>query len=72
MVNLKLFLMALRAAWRALWRNKLRSTLTMLGIVFGVGAVVAMVALSQGANAMIQARIGSLGTSAAAPIVMGG
>jgi putative ABC transport system permease protein len=62
-VNLKLLLMAIRAAWRALKRNKLRSALTMLGIVFGVGAVVAMVSVSQGADAMIQEQIGSLGTN---------
>ncbi len=62
-MNLKLFLMAVRAAWRALRRNKLRSALTMLGIVFGVGAVVAMVSVSQGANITIQKRIGSLGTN---------
>lgn len=55
--------MAVRAAWRSLRRNKLRSALTMLGIVFGVGAVVAMVSVSQGADAMIQEQIGSLGTN---------
>jgi len=62
-VNLKLFFMAIRAAWRALKRNKLRSALTMLGIICGVGAVVAMVAVSRGADATIQKRIGSLGSN---------
>ena len=57
------FVMTLRVAWRSLRRNGLRSTLTMLGIVFGVAAVIAMVAISQGADALIQARIQSLGTN---------
>ena len=42
--------MALRAAARALARNKLRSALTMLGIFIGVAALIAMVAVGQGAN----------------------
>ena len=42
--------MAVRAALRALRRNKLRSALTMLGIVIGVGAVIAMVSIGQGAS----------------------
>ena len=40
----------LKLAIRALWRNKVRSMLTMLGIVFGIGAVIAMVAGGQGAQ----------------------
>lgn len=59
----KLFRMTLRVAWRSLLRNKLRSALTMLGVIFGVGAVIAMVAISQGADAFIQAQINSLGTN---------
>lgn len=55
--------MTLRVAWRSLLRNKLRSALTMLGVIFGVGAVIAMVAISQGADAFIQAQINSLGTN---------
>lgn len=55
--------MAVILAGRSLLRNSLRSTLTMLGIVFGVGAVIAMVAISQGADAFIQAQISSLGTN---------
>ena len=52
-----------RIAFRALTRNKLRSTLTMLGIIIGVGAVIAMVAVGQGANEQMQERIASMGTN---------
>jgi putative ABC transport system permease protein len=50
-----------RLALRALQRNKLRSTLTMLGIVIGVGAVVAMVGIGNGAKAQVEAQIATLG-----------
>lgn len=62
-MTLKLLRMTIRVALRSLQRNKLRSALTMLGIIFGVGAVIAMVAISQGADAFIQAQINSLGTN---------
>ncbi len=52
-----------RVALDALRVNKLRSLLTMLGIVIGVGAVIAMVALGNGAQAQIQERIARLGTT---------
>jgi macrolide transport system ATP-binding/permease protein len=55
--------MALRAAGRALARNKLRSALTMLGIFIGVAALIAMVAVGQGANKAVQDQIASLGTN---------
>jgi macrolide transport system ATP-binding/permease protein len=55
--------MALVAAARALARNKLRSALTMLGIFIGVAALIAMVAIGQGANAAVKAQIESLGTN---------
>jgi putative ABC transport system permease protein len=48
-------------AWRALKRNKLRSALTMLGIIIGVGAVIAMTSIGSGAKAQVQAQIASLG-----------
>src|SRR3974390_2707970 len=51
----------LKVAFRALRRNKMRTVLTMLGIIIGVGAVIAMVALGRGANAQIEARIAALG-----------
>jgi ABC-type antimicrobial peptide transport system permease subunit len=62
-MSLKLLAMTIRVAMRSLRRNALRSVLTMLGIIFGVGAVIAMVAISQGADAFIQAQINSLGTN---------
>ncbi len=55
--------MALAAAARALARNKLRSALTMLGVFIGVAALIAMVAVGQGANAAVKAQIESLGTN---------
>jgi putative ABC transport system permease protein len=55
--------MTFRIALRALARNKLRAFLTMLGIIFGVGAVIAMVAIGEGAKATIRAQIASLGTN---------
>lgn len=55
--------MTLRIALRALGRNKLRAFLTMLGIIIGVGAVIAMVAIGEGAKATIRAQIASLGTN---------
>jgi macrolide transport system ATP-binding/permease protein len=55
--------MALRAASRALARNKLRSILTMLGIFIGVAALIAMVAVGQGANQAVEEQIQSLGTN---------
>ncbi len=60
---MKLLRMTLRAALVALRRNKLRSALTMLGIVIGVAAVIAMVSIGQGATAAVQAQIRSLGTN---------
>ena len=58
-----MWLMTLRIALRALRRNKLRSFLTMLGIIIGVGAVIAMVAIGEGAKALVRAQIASLGTN---------
>ena len=60
---LSFFLMTLQQAFRVMGRNRLRSGLTMLGIIIGVGAVVAMVSLGQGASASIQAQIASIGTN---------
>jgi putative ABC transport system permease protein len=50
-----------RIALRALRRNKLRTALTMLGIIIGVGAVIAMVGIGNGAKAQVEAQIASLG-----------
>ncbi len=60
---MKLLQVTLRTAWRALRRNPLRSALTMLGVVIGVAAVIAMVSVGQGANAAVQAQISNLGTN---------
>ena len=53
----------LSIAMTALRANKLRSILTMLGVVIGVGAVIAMVAIGNGAQAAVKARISALGTT---------
>ena len=53
----------LNVALGALRANKLRSLLTMLGIVIGVGAVIAMIAIGTGAQKQIQDRIAALGTT---------
>ncbi|HEV8140254.1 MAG TPA: ABC transporter permease [Pyrinomonadaceae bacterium] len=57
------FLNIIRVAFRALQRNKMRAALTMLGIIIGVSAVVAMVSIGQGAQAAVQAQIDSIGTN---------
>ena len=56
-------LMIIRVALRALVRNKMRAALTMLGIIIGVSAVIAMVSIGQGASASVQAQIESIGTN---------
>jgi putative ABC transport system permease protein len=56
-------LATIRIALRALARNKMRSGLTMLGIIIGVGAVIAMVALGQGAQEQVQQQIAALGSN---------
>ena len=55
--------MTFRIALKALNRNKIRSILTMLGIIIGVGAVIAMVSLGKGAQHQIQEEIASMGTN---------
>ncbi|HEV8412759.1 MAG TPA: ABC transporter permease [Bryobacteraceae bacterium] len=54
---------ALKIAFKALRTNKMRSALTMLGMVVGVGAVIAMVAVGQGASERVQNQIESLGSN---------
>jgi putative ABC transport system permease protein len=56
-------LMTLRIALKALNRNKMRTALTMLGMIIGVAAVITMVALGTGASASIEAQIQSAGTN---------
>jgi putative ABC transport system permease protein len=55
------YLVIIKVAFRALRRNKMRTVLTMLGIIIGVGAVIAMVGIGNGAKAQVQARIAALG-----------
>jgi putative ABC transport system permease protein len=55
--------MIIRVAFRALVRNKMRASLTMLGIIIGVAAVIAMVSIGQGAQASVQAQIEGMGTN---------
>jgi len=50
-----------KVAFRALRRNKMRSVLTALGIIIGVGAVIAMVSIGNGAKSQIEAQVASLG-----------
>jgi putative ABC transport system permease protein len=52
-----------KVAIRALLRNKLRSLLTTLGIIVGVGAVIAMVALGEGAKARVEETLNQMGTN---------
>ncbi len=54
-------LATLRIAVRALGRNKLRSMLTALGIIIGVGAVISMIGIGNGAKAQVEAQVASLG-----------
>ena len=56
-------LMTFRIAFKALARNKLRTALTMLGMIIGVAAVIAMVALGSGAQATVEAQIMNTGTN---------
>jgi putative ABC transport system permease protein len=60
---MKRLLSAMRVAFRALQVNKVRSALTMLGIVIGVAAVIATVAVGSGATQRIQQQIASIGSN---------
>ncbi|HEX5058347.1 MAG TPA: ABC transporter permease [Kofleriaceae bacterium] len=53
----------LKLAFRALWRNKVRSVLTMLGIIFGIGTVIAMISAGQGARQAVADVFSSMGTN---------
>src|SRR6202011_3528483 len=55
--------MTLRIALKALGRNKMRTGLTMLGMIIGVAAVITMVALGTGAQSSIESQIQSAGTN---------
>jgi len=57
-----MILEAVRLALRSIFRNKLRSFLTILGVVIGVAAVIAMVTVGQGSSAQVTASVQSLGS----------
>src|ERR1700684_470603 len=57
------FLRVVRTALRALRRNVMRSALTTLGIVIGVGAVIAMTEIGQGSSTQVQKTIQSMGAN---------
>ena len=56
-------LQGILVALRGLTANKMRSSLTILGIVIGVGAVIALMSIGKGAEAAITSRIEGLGTN---------
>jgi putative ABC transport system permease protein len=57
------FLTILKVGLKAIVRNKMRSTLTALGIIIGVACVIAMIGVGQGSQAAIQSQIGALGSN---------
>ena len=60
---MRLLIVTVRIALRALRRNTLRSLLTILGIIIGVAAVIAMVSIGQGASAAVQEQIARMGNN---------
>ncbi len=54
---------SLTSAFEALWANRLRSLLTVLGVIVGVGAVLSAVTLTQGVSASVNSRLTGLGTN---------
>jgi putative ABC transport system permease protein len=58
-----LFLIIVKLCLKSLWANKLRSFLAMLGVIIGVGAVIAMLAIGNGAREQLLARIAAMGTN---------
>ena len=53
----------LSLAWKALLRNKIRTSLTMLGIIIGVGAVITMVSIGEGSKQSIRSQLSSMGSN---------
>src|SRR5258708_25646457 len=56
-------IMIIRVAFGAFVRKKMRAALTMLGIIIGVSAVIAMLSIGEGASASVQAQMDSIGTN---------
>ena len=54
---------AIRIAWEAIVKNKIRSFLTMLGIIIGTGAVIALLSVGEGAREAITSQIQSIGSN---------
>ncbi len=61
-INISHILRIVRFGWKNLWLHKLRSLLTMLGIVFGVASVIAMLAIGEGASFEAREKIKELGS----------
>jgi putative ABC transport system permease protein len=57
------FLESVRVALEAIWNNKLRSLLTMLGIIIGIAAVIAVVAIGQGGQAVLMGEMEKIGAN---------
>jgi len=57
------FLENVRVAWDGLTANKMRSTLTMLGVIIGVGAVISLLSIGEGAQAAITDQVTSIGSN---------
>ncbi len=57
------FLMIFRVALRAIWRNKVRSLLTALGIIVGIAAVIAVIAIGNGASYQMRSSIAAMGNN---------
>src|SRR5512139_3782313 len=53
----------LSEAWMAMWANRMRTILTMLGMVIGVGAVILMLAVGQGAQQQVRESIAAMGSN---------
>ncbi|MDQ7959081.1 MAG: ABC transporter permease [Pseudomonadota bacterium] len=54
---------ALRTAWRTMWLHRVRTALTLLGIVIGVASVIVMLAVGEGARQRVVAQLGTMGTT---------
>ena len=62
-INLIHLIRIVRHGWKNIWLHKLRSFLTVLGIVFGVASVIAMLAIGEGASYEARKMIESLGSN---------
>ena len=58
-----ILLLSVKMAWRSILGNKIRSALTMLGVIIGVASVITLVSVGQGARLEIQQHLQSLGSN---------